>query len=91
MAGYELREGQGSLFANLKRKSDKAPQYRGDIKINGQVYEIAAWVRQGKSGEFFSLQAKEKDVQYSAPSTNRGQPQKMDNGGVEDLDNDLPF
>ena len=46
---YEMREGSGSLFKNDKDGNEKRPDYRGDALINGEVLEIAAWIKEGKN------------------------------------------
>lgn len=57
---FELREGQGSLFKNTNRTSDKQPHARGDALIGGVVYEISAWTKEGRKGKFQSLSIKPK-------------------------------
>ncbi len=57
---YEMKPGQGSLFKNDTKGNDKAPGYRGTILTpGGELLEIAAWVKEGKKGKFFSLSVKE--------------------------------
>lgn len=57
MAKFEKQEGQGALFKNEDRKTDKHPQYKGDILIAGTEYWLAGWIKEGKNGKFFSLKA----------------------------------
>jgi hypothetical protein len=59
---YEMREGSGSLFKNDKDGNEMRPDYRGDALINGQVLEVAAWIKEGKKGKFMSLSFKPKEV-----------------------------
>ena len=56
---FEHKEGQGSLFKNDYKKSDSHPDYKGTIKLSGKDYDIAAWVKDGKKGKFFSLKVSE--------------------------------
>ena len=56
---FELREGQGSLFKNDKRGNEKAPDYTGNILIEGIKKRIAAWVKDGKNGKYLSLKISE--------------------------------
>lgn len=65
--GWEPKEGSGSLF-KAEQKSDKAPGYRGDIMLDGVVYELAAWVKEGKNGKFFSLSGQPKTQDKRAPA-----------------------
>jgi hypothetical protein len=55
---FELKEGQGSLFKNDKGDNPKRPDYRGELNIEGTVYELAAWIKEGKKGKFMSMTAK---------------------------------
>lgn len=59
----------GALFKNNQRTNDKAPEYRGDFKLTKELLDglchafdrgldkvqIAAWVRDGQKGKYFSL------------------------------------
>jgi len=56
---YELKDKQGSLFANDKQK-DNHPDLKGRININGHIYELAGWKRTSQNGkEYISLKASE--------------------------------
>jgi len=53
---FEHKEGSGSLFRNdRKQPGEKTPDYRGEIKLNGEIIKIAGWIREGQRGEFLSL------------------------------------
>lgn len=67
---YEQKEGTGVLFVNEKKK-DTHPDLKGKVKINGKDYEIAAWVKDGAKGKFYSLKVNE--------------PMQKTNKPVEDL------
>ena len=56
---YEAKPNTGSLFKSEK-KSDKAPDYTGTFKdATGKEWRLAAWVKEGAKGKFFSLLASE--------------------------------
>lgn len=76
---FEHKPGSFSLFKNEK-KSDKAPDYRGDgMDLDGNVIEVAAWLKEGKNGKFMSCTIKVKgDVKQKAAP-------------IETLDDDVPF
>lgn len=57
---YEPKDGSGALFRNDKGDNPSRPDYRGDIRIDGTDYELAAWIKEGKKGKFMSLAAKPK-------------------------------
>lgn len=50
---YTMQEGQFTLFKNNKT-TNNAPEYTGEIMVNGKKMRLAAWVKEGKSGKFFS-------------------------------------
>ena len=56
---FEQKPGTGTLFKTDK-KSDKHPDYRGKIlDQNGKEWALAAWVKEGKKGNFLSLKMDE--------------------------------
>jgi uncharacterized protein (DUF736 family) len=58
MSNYD-NTNKGALFTNDQKGNEKAPNYKGKLNVNGKEYEIAGWVRQGKSGSFLSLTVSE--------------------------------
>jgi hypothetical protein len=52
---YDLKELSGVIF-NVAKKSEKAPDMKGDCLINGKKHTISIWKRSGAKGEFFSFQ-----------------------------------
>ena len=50
----------GVLFKN-ETDNEKAPMYKGKINVDGKEYELAAWLREAKSGKgkFLSLKVQE--------------------------------
>ena len=52
---YEMREGEFTLFKNNDKEPDsKQPDYTGKIMVGGEIKRLAAWVKEGKGGKFFS-------------------------------------
>jgi uncharacterized protein (DUF736 family) len=49
----EQRDNSGALFKNEKKSSDKAPDYRGEVMVNGQKMEIAGWIKKSKAGKMY--------------------------------------
>lgn len=56
---YEHQEGSGSLFVNDRKSADNHPDYKGQVKINGKLMDVAAWKKNGTRGEFFSIKISE--------------------------------
>jgi hypothetical protein len=49
---FEINEGQVFLHAN-KSDNDKAPTIKGEMKIDGVLYEVALWpAKSGKEGSY---------------------------------------
>ncbi len=72
---YEQKPNTGVLFKNNKKESERHPDYTGNFLLPEGEFMLSAWVKEGKSGKFFSLSVKKKE--------------KI-NKTVEDS-NDLPF
>lgn len=71
----------GVLFKN-ESDNEKAPMYRGKINVDGKEYELAAWVREAKSGKgkFLSLKVQEPRA--------KGEKKPV---MFDDIDSDVPF
>jgi len=71
---------KGVLFKNQNKKTDKHPDYTGQINIDGVDHWLSAWLNEGKRGKYMSLAIG--DVKES-----KGSDEKDD-----DLeDDDIPF
>ena len=70
----------GVLFKN-ESPNDKAPAYKGKINVDGKEYELAAWIREAKSGKgkFMSLKIQEPRKKQDAPKE------------FADMDDDVPW
>jgi hypothetical protein len=74
---FEQKEGQGALFRNDKGDNPNRPDYKGEILIDGTLYEIAGWLKDGAKGKFLSLSAKPKEAKKPKPKN--------------DLEDDIPW
>ena len=57
---FEHKEGRGSLFPNERKQSENHPDWKGEFKLDGKLYEIVSWWKEGKKGGFHSLSVSEK-------------------------------
>ena len=85
---------KGTLGRNKNPKSEKSPEYSGQLNVDGKLYWVSGWVKENKStGEkFFSLAVTPKDdaakkSQATASNT------EMSHGGqnLNDFDDEIPF
>jgi hypothetical protein len=60
----ENKTNTGAIFKNDKKTSDKQPDYKGKVNVNGKEMEVALWLKEGKAGKFFSASFSEP---YVAP------------------------
>lgn len=77
-------DNSGALFKNDRRQNDKQPEYSGNLTINGVEYWLSAWVKEGKSGKFFSLSVKPKEAKSEAKPAPRQSVR-------EEMSDEIPF
>lgn len=81
---FQQRDMSGVLFKNDKGDNAKRPDYRGDICINGESFELSAWIKEGRKGKFMSLSAKPKDARQEQRAPAQQAPSRFD-------EDDVPF
>lgn len=85
---YQQKPGQGSLFQNKKRSSDKAPNLKGTalVQVGNNIVELdlAAWDRESeRAGKWLSLTVKAKSVR---PNRDMEMALGRDPGQDDDID-----
>lgn len=90
---YQQRPGQGSLFKNDKKTTDKHPNLKGKVMLpDGTVCWISGWTKETSAGEKWISLAIGEPVQgvaqpisqHSQAKGNGYQPQRAD-------ESDIPF
>lgn len=92
---------RGALFKNEQKDSDKHPDYKGKVNVNGVDFWLSAWVKTAESGRRYmslSVQPKEqpREERNERPRTHGERPGGPNNRpqsgtGFDDLDDDIPF
>lgn len=79
MSDYD-NTNSGALFANTDRKTDKHPNARGTLNVEGTEYWISAWTKTSKKGE-----------KFQSLSVQRKEPKPDAAPAADDLNDDIPF
>lgn len=96
---------KGTLSRNDRKTTDKHPDFKGKINIDGKDYWLSGWTKSGNNGDFISLAAQPKesngpgnpDSFLPDPNASRARPSSRDqaaretSNGFEDMDDDIPF
>ena len=89
---YELKNDNGNLFKNDRKKSENSPDWSGKLKLNDQEFYLSAWEKKTKKGDtFFSVKlGKMVPAQLSQHSIDKGNgyAPKDKNDFVDD---EIPF
>jgi uncharacterized protein (DUF736 family) len=80
---YEQKDMSGTLFKNDKGDNPKRPDYQGEALVDGTLYKIAAWIKEGKTGKKFM------SLSFEVPRSAADVPDKRP--PAPDDDSDLPF
>ncbi len=83
---YEMRPGQGSLFKNDKKTSERHPNLKGRLMLpDGSVYWVSGWTKETSAGEKWISLALGDRVQQSQHE------QAKSNGYQGQQDEEIPF
>jgi hypothetical protein len=83
---------RGTLGKNDRREKDTQPEYTGKCEIDGKLYWISGWVKEGQGRKFFSLSFRAQDG-VSAPSRSGpvGGQKPNERAPAPDADDSVPF
>ena len=85
----DLKENKGCIFKNEKKTAKEHPDYRGEINVKGEHFEISLWVNESKEGKkYFSASIKEPYRPAEPPTDTRkfeDVPAKIEDQGGDDL------
>ena len=84
----EKKDNSGVLFKNDKKETEKHPDYKGNIMVDGNEYWLSAWIKEGKTGKFMGLAVSPRDAQPPAGKVPYGQGGTTKEG--RDME-DVPF
>lgn len=49
------RDLTGQLYRNTRKDRESQPDHTGSVTVAGVTYRLAAWIKEGTSGRYFSL------------------------------------
>lgn len=89
---FEHQENRGSLFSNKDKKTDKHPDYKGSINVDGKVYWMTCWNSTSKAGmDYMTVSVTEMDDNYSNKSNILQNQKSSTSIQIDDSDEELPF
>jgi len=69
---YQMKDGSGTLFKVQDKKNERGPDYTGDCMIGGEVFRMAAWIKESESGrKFMSFKFEPKEEVKAQKPTRR--------------------
>jgi hypothetical protein len=86
MAAYEVKDMSGSAFKNKYKTQDKHPSYTGSVRVDGEDYKLAVWIKVDRNGEKFLSCSFQK-----ADQDNRSNSSQRQIDTPIDLDDDIAF
>lgn len=91
---YEQRDNSGSIFVNDRKEKDTHPDRTGTAMIDGVMYYVSGWIKQGSKGHFLSLafKRKEETPRRADPISTGRKPVGSEVRPIDDdMDDSIPF
>jgi hypothetical protein len=70
---------RGLLFKNLRKRLPKHPDFTGEATVGGRKFKLAAWSKQGRKGDFYSIAFTGEQPAEPAPEQPNGPQSNPDN------------
>lgn len=65
---YELKQNEGSAFANKRKEKEGHPDYTGEFNVNGKLHWFDVWQNTTRNGEpYFKARLREKVAKPADP------------------------
>ena len=82
---FEQRDNSGAIFKNERKEKDTQPNMTGSAMIEGVMYFVSAWTKEGAKGRFQSLSFKRQDEKPAQ------KPKEREPGSFDDFEDSIPF
>ena len=90
MGDFTQKDMTGQLFKNTRATKDTHPGYTGSMTVKGVRYSIAAWLKDGVKGKYFSISVKPyEDNAIRTPRQTPSRPAATQEDDFED--SGIPF
>lgn len=80
-------EGRGIFSPNSHKKHPKAPDWKGQLMINGEIVKFSGWIKKSAYGEFLSLAVDNWKPNNAAQEQQQQYPKEV----TPTYDGDVPF
>jgi hypothetical protein len=90
---------RGAIWKNEKKETEKHPDFKGDLNIDGVIYNVSAWKRKSDANPkapllSFSVSKREmpQEVRQAAMHSNHGKQAPQPAPAYDDFDDsEIPF
>lgn len=80
----------GALFKNDRKETDKHPDYKGSLNVDGSEFWLSSWIKQDRNGKtYMSLSIQPKEEQRKPTISQRAAPARQ--SARTEMDDEIPF